>query len=155
MPFNFISTSFFIHSWYKGRSDDEALHKAGEAMGLPFLICAILVPIIGIMIDKYGKRPFTISLASFTVLLAFVFFLLFDPIYGIIMFGISFSIFAAVVWPAITLVVPPKYIGLALGLTTSLQNTSVSLLPLVVAYLYTKTNSYPQTFLFFIFNSIL
>lgn len=155
MPFNFISTSFFIHSWYGGIVTEEALHKAGEAMGLPFLICSITVPFIGVTVDKYGKRAYVMVTSAVVALFAFLLFIFFNPIYGLILFGLSFSIFASVVWPAITLVVPIQFIGLALGLTTSMQNTSVSLLPLVVAYIFSATKSYPQTLLFFIFTSSL
>ena len=57
-------------------------------------------------------------------------------------FGLSFSIFAAVVWPSIALVVNEKYVGFALSLTTSMQNLSMSLFPLIVAFIYSKYNRY-------------
>ena len=153
MPFNYISSSFFIHSWYDDKVTDYSLHKAGEAMGLPFLISAFIVPILSYAIDFHGKRAILITFSAFLALITFILFLTIDPIYGLFCFGISFSVFAAVVWPAITLVVPTKLIGFALGLTTSLQNTSMAIFPLIVAFIYTKTNSYTNTLFFFVFIS--
>lgn len=155
MPFNIISTSFFIHSWYGGVESEEALHRAGEAMGVPFLICSILVPIIGLLIDKYGKRGYALSMSASLAFLSFVLFLNINPIYGLFVFGISFSLFAAVIWPSLALVVPQSLIGFAFGLTTSLQNGAISLLPLIVIYIFTITGSYSKTLMLFLFNSMI
>lgn len=155
MPFNIISTSFFIHSWYGGIESEEALHRAGEAMGVPFLICSILVPIIGLLIDKYGKRGYALSMSASLAFLSFLLFLNINPIYGLFVFGVSFSIFAAVIWPSLALVVPPSLMGFAFGLTTSLQNGAISLLPLIVIYVFTITGSYSKTLMLFLFNSMI
>lgn len=151
MPFNYISSSFFIHKWFNDVVNDTSVHRAGEAMALPFLISGITVPFIGLWIDSYGKRAKLMIFSSFLVTSAFVLFLVTDPIFGLILFGISYSLFASIVWPAITIVINSKLIGFALGLTTSFQNFSMSLFPIIVAYLYNKTNSYTQTLSFFIF----
>ena len=155
MPFNYISSSFFIHSWYGGVATDEATHRAGEAMALPFLISAFLIPVLGLIIDKNGRRGYVMLVSSILALLTFVLFILIDPIYGLILFGISFAIFAAVLWPSITLVVPVKLVGLALGLGTSMQNMSMSTFPLIVAFIFNTSKSYTDTLLFFVFISII
>lgn len=155
LPFNYISSSFFIHSWYNDKVTDESLKRAGEAMGVPFLISGILVPLIGFWVDKNGKRASLMLFSAILVLTSFLLFLSFNPIYGLICFGISFSVFAAIVWPAITLVVPKKLIGFALGLTTSLQNTSMSIFPIVVAFIFNSTGSYSETLMFFVIISLI
>ncbi len=155
LPFNYISSSFFIHSWYDDKVTDESLKRAGEAMGIPFLISGILVPLIGFWVDKNGKRATLMLFSAFLVLTSFILFMSFNPIYGLICFGISFSLFAAIVWPAITLVVPKKLIGFALGLTTSLQNTSMSIFPIIVAFIFNSSGSYNETLTFFVFISLI
>ena len=56
LAFNYIATSFFIKKWFNGVASPEAISVAGEAMGLPFLIAAILIPIFGYISDKYQNR---------------------------------------------------------------------------------------------------
>ena len=58
--------------------------------------------------------------------------------------------FAAVVWPAVTVVIPARLVGLALGLTTSLQNLSMSIFPMIIAHIFNSTNSFNFCLLFFI-----
>ena len=48
-PFNYIATSFLISTWYNSLPTVEAQHKAGFAMGLPFLFSAFIIPAIGIL----------------------------------------------------------------------------------------------------------
>lgn len=46
-PFNYIATGFLITTYYNKLPSTEAQHKAGFAMGLPFLFSAFIIPIIG------------------------------------------------------------------------------------------------------------
>ena len=46
-PFNYIATGFLISTVYKKLPTTEAQHKAGFAMGLPFLFSAFIIPAIG------------------------------------------------------------------------------------------------------------
>jgi len=155
MPFNYISTSFFIHGWYNDEITETNLHKAGEAMALPFLISAFIVPVLSHYIDKYGKRSHYITFAALLTLCTFILFLTIQPLYGLICFGVSFSIFASVVWPSVTVVIPNRLVGLALGLTTSLQNTSMSIFPIIIAHIYNASNNFNYCLLFFMVISIM
>lgn len=150
MPFNFISTSFFIHNWFNGEVNEESIRISGEAMSVPFLMCSILVPIFGIFIDKYGKRQIALIISAFLILISFIFFIFSNIIYGIATFGISFSIFASVIWPSIALIVSVDYLGFALGITTALQNISVTIIPFLITYMFEKTGSYTKICLVFI-----
>ena len=47
-PFNYIATGFLISTWYNKLPTIEAQHKAGFAMGIPFLLSAFIIPVIGI-----------------------------------------------------------------------------------------------------------
>lgn len=58
-------------------------------------------------------------------------------------------------WPAIILVVPKNIVGIALGFATSLQNLGLVFFPLIIAFIFTKSQSYEVTLLFFIFNLII
>jgi len=84
LPFNYISSSFFISKWYNNEVTEESLHRAGEAMGIPFLISGFLVPFIGYLVDRYGKRASLMLISAIILLLTFMMFLSINPIYGII-----------------------------------------------------------------------
>lgn len=58
-------------------------------------------------------------------------------------------------WPALTLVVPKDIVGIALGFCTSLQNLGLVFFPLIVALIFTNSQSYDITLLFFLFIMIL
>ena len=75
------------------------------AMGFPYLVSIILVPIFSGFIDKYGCRDYILFISSLFSLLAFSMFYFFTPIYSIILLGLSYSLFASVIWPTISLVV--------------------------------------------------
>lgn len=155
MPFNYIASSFFINKLYNNQISDESLHRAGELMALPFIVSGLIVPLIALWIDKYGYRCILLNISSITIFLSLLVMQFYNVILGLFLFGISFSIFAAVVWPSIALVVSEKYVGLALSITTSMQNLSMSLFPLIVAYIYSKYNRYDYVLIFFSFLSII
>lgn len=155
LPFNYISSSFFIHSWYDGKSSPEAIQIAGIAMGMPFIMSAFLVPLTGYMIDAYGGRVYLMIISSVTTILTFALYIVAPPMYGLVFFGFSFSLFAAIVWPAITMVIPRNLVGLGLGLTTAMQNTSMTIFPLVIAYIFNKTQSYSNCLICFLGLAVL
>jgi len=75
-------------------------------MSIPFFISAFIIPMMGLITDKIGKRGHFLALSSILGLLSFGLFMIIPPITPIILLGLSFSIFAAVVWPSISLVIP-------------------------------------------------
>ena len=79
-------------------------------MSVPFFISAILVPFFGMFIDKFGNRAYLSFVSSVFCLLSFGFFYTSTPIYAIILIGVTYSLFASVIWPAISLVVPNKIV---------------------------------------------
>ena len=58
-PFNYIATGFLISTYFNGLPTVEAQHKAGFAMGLPFLFSAFIIPAIGTIIF-YLLKAFTL-----------------------------------------------------------------------------------------------
>jgi MFS family permease len=45
--------------------------KAGYLFGVPYIISAILSPLLGLTIDKVGKRAFLICLSSVILIIAY------------------------------------------------------------------------------------
>lgn len=150
LPFNYIASGFFTETYFKNYNKVDAQNHAGVYMSIPFVISAFMVPIYGILIDKYGQRAYLSFLASICGLVCFTMFYYLSPILPLIMLGLTYSMFASVIWPAISLVVNKSLVGFAYGVTTSLQNAGLAIFPLIVAAIYSSSKSYYSTMIFFI-----
>ena len=106
LPFNYIASGFLTNTIFANIKDKQiAQEKAGLFMSIPFFISAFTVPVFGIIIDKFGQRAYFILLSSLVGLLAFSMFYFISPIYCLVLIGLTYSLFASVIWPAISLVV--------------------------------------------------
>ena len=155
LPFNYIAAGFFTETYFVGIDKHEAQHLAGIYMSIPFFISAFLIPIFGILIDKYGQRAYLAMGASICGLISFIFFYFASPIVSLILLGCTYSLFASIIWPSISLVVKKSVVGFAYGVTTAIQNFGLVIFPMIVASIYSSTNDYYSTLGFFIFMMIL
>ena len=152
LPFNYIATGFFTSTTLKNRPPNEARKIAGVYMGVPFFIGAIMVPIFGGVIDKFGNRTIMALISGVMCLITFIFFYIMEPILPLILLGVSYSIFASVIWPSISIAVNDKErVGLAYGITTSFQSLGLAIHPMIVASLLVGFGSYNCCLLFFAF----
>eukprot|EP00617_Octactis_speculum_P015168 CAMPEP_0185761732 /NCGR_PEP_ID=MMETSP1174-20130828/20673_1 /TAXON_ID=35687 /ORGANISM="Dictyocha speculum, Strain CCMP1381" /LENGTH=428 /DNA_ID=CAMNT_0028443091 /DNA_START=35 /DNA_END=1321 /DNA_ORIENTATION=+ len=148
LPFNNISSAL-LHA----RLSPEKVQYIGAIQGIPFTVSAFLTPIIGNLVDHFGKRQLWMLCSS--LLLAVAHFILtfssVSPIPSFVCIGLAYSVVAGVIWPSVPCVVDPEFKGLGFGLLTSLQNVTLCLTPLVIAYLleaYGKDNfRYPELFM--------
>ena len=79
-------------------------------MALPFLISSLLIPIIGLLVDKKGRRVTALIVSAFIGILTYVMFITVDPIFPLISLGLSYSIFCAVIWPSFSMIIPKDLI---------------------------------------------
>ena len=142
LPFNYFATGFFLSTSLRSLPERAAREKAGVFMGIPFFISAIMVPIFGYIIDKYGKRAFLTLLSGILCVISFICLYLFYPVFPLILLGVTYSLFAAVIWPSISIVVNQNDIGFAYGVTTALQNLGMAVNPVIVAGILIHTNNY-------------
>lgn len=106
LPFNYIASGFLTSTVFKDVTNkQQAQEKAGLYMSIPFFISAFLVPIFGTIIDQYGKRAHLTLLSSMLGFASFALFFYLPAMYGLVLLGITYSMFASVIWPAISLVV--------------------------------------------------
>lgn len=155
LPFNYIASGFLTETYFKDMNKIEAQNKAGVYMSVPFFISAFMVPMYGSIIDKYGQRAYLSLLASMVGLLCFTMFYYCPPLLALIILGLTYSMFASVIWPAISLVVKKNLVGFAYGVTTSIQNAGLALFPIIVAAIYSQSKSYFTTLSFFIILCII
>lgn len=148
LPFNGICQKLLIQRFNYDKQ------TAGLLLGIPFFISAFASPFLGGAVDYIGWRAF-LQLASACVLAgahALLGYTKLHPAVALAMIGCAYSVLAAAIWPSISYVVPKQALGSAYGLTTSIQNMGLAVVPLLVGYIHDNSGSwvYVETFFFFI-----
>jgi MFS family permease len=103
------------------------LQQAGNVNSGVFAAAVFATPLFGLLADRFGHRA--LMLTCGTVLLPITFVVLgltdFNPWVSTVLMGVSFALVPAIIWPATTLIVEPKRLGIALGVITLLQNLAL------------------------------
>ncbi len=134
--------------WSKGCTSNycnvqkTATEKSARVMSIPYLLSAILSPFLGFVVDRIGCRAVIALFASVLLIVVHVVLAVTQssPIIPLIGQGLAYSMYAAVIWPSIPLVVPQKYTGTAFGVITSVQNIGLVTFPLMVAAVYNNSH---------------
>lgn len=155
LAFNYVATSYFIKKWFNGVASPEAISVAGEAMGLPFLIAAILIPIFGFIGDKYQNRVNLLIISAICGFIAFINFIYVSPALGLLCFGTCFSLANSIVTPSISLIIPMEALSIAFSLNTSLTNFATSTFPLIISYIHSQSKNFDVTLKFFLVTTFL
>jgi len=110
---------------------------------IPYIISAILSPPLGYMIDLYGMRAVISAIAPMVLIIVHLFLGLttVSPIGPLIGQGLAYTGFISVLWPSVPLVVEKRSVGLAFGIVTSMENLGDTVLPLVVAAIYSYSDN--------------
>lgn len=111
-----------------------ASRRAGLVMSEPYMISAVLTPLLGLLVDRYGHRATMVVVSAGVLTLSHLLMALTALPAELLLLGIGlgYSIFACVIWPSIPSVVERSTIGTAYGLVTTLQNFGLFVLPLTV-----------------------
>jgi len=122
----------------------EAEKSASYIMGIPYAISGILVPFLGLMVDRFGGRALLTLVSACSLFIVHMLLALTSvtAIGPLILLGLAYAVYAAALWPSIALVVPKAEVGLAYGLMTALQNLVLSIVPLLVGLIRNKSGSY-------------
>ena len=138
-------TSVFVAMKPAGLTQESASHL----VSIVFLVCALLTPVFGRLIDKFGRVAWMSTAACLSLCLAHAMYSTHDNVMVMIALGIGYAAFVAAVWPMIPLTVDSTHVGLAYGIVTSIQNLGLTIVPLIIAVLRTFTGSYsPVRWLF-------
>ena len=136
-------------TWTDGCASDycSALAKAEQVvsvvMSIPYTISGVASPIFGMAVDYYGQRA-TMAAVSEVVLIAVHATLAWStcsPVAPLVGQGIAYTTFAAVLWPAIPLLVKEEQRGLAFGIGTASYNLGCAIVPLLAASIYTHSEN--------------
>ncbi|EGR31799.1 major facilitator superfamily protein, putative [Ichthyophthirius multifiliis] len=112
---------------------------------LPSFIGAVLTPILGLIIDKIGKRVLFIMISSLILILSHILILVLSPVYNnviksnadyiviipLTLYGISLSLNCAILWPCFPIICKAKIIGIAFGINTCVYNAGLVIVPII------------------------
>jgi MFS family permease len=120
----------------------QATVTADRVMSIPYVVSAVLSPVLGGIVDRIGRRAILASVAPLALIvvhltLAFARSSPFLPLLGQ---GIAYALFGAVLWPSVPLTVDPSMAGTAFGIMNSIQNIGLVGFPLVVAAIHNRSN---------------
>ncbi|KAI9175796.1 hypothetical protein H9P43_006160 [Blastocladiella emersonii ATCC 22665] len=136
VPFGAVASEFFQAKWYPG---DPA--TAGLVMSTPDSVSAFLVPIMGVLIDRYGRRCSSMLVCAVLIMGAHSALALapadaMPPLAAMLPLGAAYSLYGTAMWPSIAcLVHDPHLVATAYGIATSALNASLAVVPVVVASL--------------------
>lgn len=104
-PFKNIGVAFFTETKFNNMDKTEAQMIASRYNSIPFVIATFLMPCVGYIVDKIGHRVHFLTASS---LMAMIMFVLFNfnfihPLFPLILFGITYSIYAGVIWPSLSI----------------------------------------------------
>ncbi|TPX50008.1 hypothetical protein SeLEV6574_g01162 [Synchytrium endobioticum] len=161
VPFNNIVSDFLQSKWFPG---DAVM--AGNLMCIPDTMSAVLVPICGLLVDKYGHRASLLIICALVI--AAVHFLLgltmINPVIPLIFLGFSYSMYGVAIWPSIATIIQHeeevyhqshmlepdlKLLGTAYGLSTSALNMALTVFPLISAQVRVWGGSFVMVEIFF------
>jgi MFS family permease len=145
LPFNDIAGQFYQDRYDFSTAGSDAI------ISITYIMGAVLCPIFGVLVDKVGKRSYLsesyIVLFSATlIMLVHLAFVLIPDCYRcwysilpMVFLGIGYSIYAAVMWASIPIVVKTAAVGTAFGVATSIQNFGLAVAPLIMGVIQDDT----------------
>ena len=111
--------------------------KGGQYTSYIMTASMIFTPILGFLIDKFGKRGKIMFFGSILIVPAHLLLGLttLPPAISFLILGVSFSLVPAALWPAVPILVKEKYLGSAFGIIAWVQMFGLFLFPLLAGKL--------------------
>ena len=139
--------------------------EAGSIISITYIVAALLCPLFGRIVDRFGRRVHCIIFSAFVVTLVHVAFLLTPesnrpiyPIFYMVFLGLGYSIYASVIWASIPYLIEHKVAGTAFGTATAMQNFGLAVGPILVGLIQentTKDGGYYWVSFFFVMVGII
>jgi hypothetical protein len=127
----------FLVPGHPGASEHELNVIANNLLFVPYLVSALLTPLVGIAVDRFGHRGALLlgSSAVITLVHVVIGFTSLDPLAPAVVLGVAFAVFSGAVWPAVALTIPRAHVGTAYGAITAVQCAGLAASPVAVATL--------------------
>lgn len=123
--------------------------EASNYVAIPNLIAIVVCPLMGWLLDKYGRVMIWLTVA--TVILGVVLLMCLGRSFGtaypdsgwaafgripipviMVLCGFAYSIFASGIWPLLPFIIKRDMLGTGFGMMTSVQNFALMLIPFLV-----------------------
>ena len=131
-PFFQVTSTVFLAKEFRFNTAN-----ANLITSLPNFVSAFTSPVLGLVVDKSGRRCFYMMLSTVMFIICYVAFIVwpqgnqewsFAVVY--VLMGCALCLFGCVMWPCIPLVTEEALVGTAFGLTTAVQNLGLATAPL-------------------------
>ncbi len=105
--------------------------KGGQYTSYIMTASMIFTPILGLFVDKFGRRGRMMIFGSLLIVPAHLLLGLttVHPAVGFILLGCAFSLVPAALWPAVPILVRQKFLGTAYGIIGWVQNIGLTVFP--------------------------
>jgi len=112
-------------------------------LSIPYMMSAVLAPICGFLVDKIGRKPLFLWVASTFMVGSYAILLFGVPAVGntymviiaVVLLGLSYSLCAASLWPCVPLLVAEERVGSAYAIMNSIQNAGLAIAGVVTGEL--------------------
>jgi MFS family permease len=164
-PFTALSTNFFAEKWGLPSASGEGLgflqavffnflHLFSTAPGTSSIIIfasMVIAPFAGGLVDRIGKRATMMLFGSLLMVPSYLLlaFTTLPPKFAMCLLGAAFVLVPAAMWPSIPLVVKPRLVGTAFGLTNMIQNIGLMTFPWLNGRLRVLTQNYTASMIMF------
>ena len=93
---------------------------------MPYIIAALMMPIVGLVADCIGKRAFLMMIGSLSMLFGHIFMLIhpscdkcWESAIPFVCYGFSLTLYIVVNWGSLPLIVEPEIMSSAFGILSS------------------------------------
>jgi MFS family permease len=105
--------------------------RGGQYTSYIMIASMIATPLLGLLVDKFGRRGKIMFIGSLMIVPAHLLLGLtfLPPVISLLILGIAFSLVPAALWPAIPILVKEKFLGTAFGIIAWVQMSGLTLFP--------------------------
>lgn len=136
-PFQSFSADFFLNKF--GEINQSSSGKIAAILSIGTFT---FTPIIGFLVDRYGKSASLMIYGSVLLVLIYLTFAftMIHPGIPMLFLGIAFSLVPAAMWPSVAKIVEERKIGTAYGAMFTIQNLGLWAVPLLIGIILDRTN---------------
>jgi MFS family permease len=142
--------------------ETDATKAASTVVSIPYFLSALLSPLLGGFVDRFGGRGLACLASSllFVLVHALLGYSAATPYLAMVLQGLAYSLFArygvgstwklagtgwqvepiptssSALWPSVPHLVPARAVGIAYGVVTAVQNAGLAAIPLGVSAIY-------------------
>ncbi|MDD3642056.1 MAG: MFS transporter, partial [Candidatus Krumholzibacteria bacterium] len=105
--------------------------QGGHYTSFVMIASMIFTPLLGLVVDKLGRRGLIMVLGSLLIVPAHLLLgqTMLHPAWGFILLGMAFSHVPAALWPAVPILVRERFLGTAYGIIGWIQNAGLAAFP--------------------------